>query len=111
MINMVINYAEVGRRMAKRRKELSLKQREVCEMVDANYKYVSNLETGRSVPSLEMIMKLCEALDTTPNYLLLGTEIGSDRSADRQLLEKISRLSPEGKRLINGIIDLIEDYS
>lgn len=111
MINMVINYTEVGRRMAKRRKELSLKQREVCEMVDANYKYISNLETGRSVPSLEMIMKLCEALDTTPDYLLLGTDSDSDRVADRQLFEKISRLSPKDKHLISGIIDLIEDYS
>ena len=111
MINMVINYAEVGRRMAKRRKELSLKQREVCEMVDVNYKYISNLETGRSIPSLEMIMKLCEALDTTPDHLLLGTESGSDKSADRQLLEKISRLSPKEKNLISGIIDLIEDHS
>ena len=108
---MVINYTEVGRRMAKRRKELSLKQREVCEMVDANYKYVSNLETGRSVPSLEMVMKLCKALDTTPNYLLLGTDSEADQSSDRQMLEKIRRLSPEGKRLISGIIDLIEDYS
>ena len=108
---MVINYAEVGRRMAKRRKELSLQQREVCEMVDANYKYISNLETGRSVPSLEMIMKLCEALDTTPDYLLLGTGSDPDNITDRQLIEKISRLSPKEKNLISGIIDLIEDYS
>ena len=106
---MVINYAEVGRRMAKRRKELSLKQREVCEMVDANYKYISNLETGRSVPSLEMVMKLCEALNTTPDYLLLGTDIGSVMAEDRQLLEKICRLSPKNKKLISGIIDLIEE--
>ncbi|MCH5193547.1 MAG: helix-turn-helix transcriptional regulator [Oscillospiraceae bacterium] len=104
---MVIDYAEVGRRMAKRRKELSLKQREVCEMVDANYKYISNLETGRSVPSLEMVMKLCKALDTTPDYLLLGTDTGQDRDTDRQLFEKISRLSPKEKRLIGGIIDLL----
>lgn len=97
--------------MAKRRKELSMKQREVCEMADVNYKYISNLETGRSVPSLEMIMKLCEVLDTTPDYLLLGTDIESDKVADRQLLEKISRLSSKKKRLISGIIDLIEDYS
>ena len=80
-------------------------------MVDVNYKYISNLETGRSIPSLEMIMKLCEALDTTPDHLLLGTDSGADMVTDRQLLEKISRLSPKEKNLISGIIDLIEDYS
>ena len=48
---MVIDYKEIGRRMAARRKELSLKQYQVCEMIDVNYKYLSNLETGRSAPS------------------------------------------------------------
>ena len=31
---MNIDYREVGRRMAKRRKELGLKQYQVCEMID-----------------------------------------------------------------------------
>lgn len=108
---MNIDYTEIGRRMAKRRKELGLKQYEVCEMIDVNYKYISNLETGRSAPSLEMIMNLCEALETTPDYLLLGASVGDSKIADKQIADKISRLDPKSKTLLNGIIELLENYS
>ncbi len=107
---MTIDYKEIGRRMAKRRRELGLKQYEVCEMIDVNYKYISNLETGRSAPSLEMIMKLCGALQTTPDYLLLG----SDRTSvitDSQLTDKLGRLDSKKKLIINGIIDVLDNYS
>lgn len=102
---MSIDYKEIGRRIAKRRKELGLKQYEVCEMIDVNYKYISNLETGRSAPSLELIMSLCEALQTTPDYFLTGTE--KNRSVDKKMSEKISGLTSENKSLLDGIIDLM----
>ncbi|MCI5903989.1 MAG: helix-turn-helix domain-containing protein [Oscillospiraceae bacterium] len=104
---MNIDYREVGRRMAKRRKELGLKQYQVCEMIDVNYKYISNLETGRSAPSLEMLMDICTALKTTPNYLLLGTEVNISNDT---LADKISRLDSKSKLLLNDIIDTIKKY-
>lgn len=104
---MNIDYREVGRRMAKRRKELGLKQYQVCEMIDVNYKYISNLETGRSAPSLEMLMDICTALKTTPNYLLLGTEINISNDT---LTDKISHLDSKSKLLLNDIIDTIKKY-
>ena len=106
---MELDYKEIGKRMAKRRKELGLKQYEVCEMIDVNYKYISNLETGRSAPSLEVVMALCEALGTTPDYLLLGIEHNSGGVTDSELLGKISRLSPKNRRLLCGIIDLMNE--
>lgn len=106
---MSINYSEVGKRIAKRRRELGLKQYEVCEMINVNYKYLSNLETGRSAPSLELIMSLCEALQTTPNYFLIGTE--KERFLDRDIEMKLGSLDEEHKRLIEGIIDLMIEQS
>ena len=38
---MKIDYTALGKRIAKRRKELGLKQYEVCELIDVNYKYLS----------------------------------------------------------------------
>lgn len=107
---MNIDYKEVGRRMSKRRKELGLKQYQVCEMIDVNYKYISNLETGRSVPSLDVIMRLCEALQTTPDYLLLGSDKGERIVSDKTLTEKISALDTKGKAIVSGVIDLLNDY-
>ncbi len=36
------------------------------EKADLSFKYLSNIETGRSIPSLETLVKLCEVLDVTP---------------------------------------------
>lgn len=102
---MPIDYSEIGKRIAKRRKELGLKQYQVCEMVDVNYKYLSNLETGRSAPSLELIMSLCRALDTTPDYLLTGTDKSQPTPEDIQ--EKIKKLDEKNRRILNEIIDVL----
>lgn len=102
---MSIDYCEIGKRIAKRRKELNLKQYELCELIDVNYKYISNLETGRSAPSLELIMRLCEALQTTPDYFLAGTE--KDVSVDKRIGKKVAELSGDNKILLDGIIDVM----
>ncbi len=68
---MAIDYKELGHRIAARRKALGLKQFEVCEKADMNPKYLSCIETARSVPSLEVLMKILQVLDLQPNEVLL----------------------------------------
>lgn len=70
---MELDYSEIGKRIARRRKELGLRQVEVCEKAGINDKYLSCIERATSIPSLEVIMKLAVALDTTPNEFLTGS--------------------------------------
>lgn len=70
---MELNYAMIGKRIAQRRKDLGLKQTEVCERAGINDKYLSCIERATSIPSLEVIMKLALALDTTPDTFLIGS--------------------------------------
>lgn len=70
---MALDYNEIGRRIARRRKQLGLKQSEVEEKADLSYKYLSNIERSISIPSIEVIMRLAVALDTTPDEFLVGT--------------------------------------
>ena len=70
---MTLDYKEIGKRIARRRKELGLKQSEVEEKADLGYKYLSNIERSISIPSVEVIMRLASALDTTPDEFLIGT--------------------------------------
>ena len=49
---MEINYEEIGKRIARRRKELGLKQSEVEEKADLSQKYLSNIERSISIPSI-----------------------------------------------------------
>lgn len=70
---MELDYTEIGRRVARRRKELGLRQVDVCERAGINDKYLSCIERATSIPSLEVIMKLALALDTTPDEFLTGS--------------------------------------
>lgn len=70
---MELDYSEIGKRIARRRKELGLRQVQVCEMAGINDKYLSCIERATSIPSLEVVMKLALALDTTPDEFLIGT--------------------------------------
>ncbi len=75
---MELDYSEIGRRIAKRRKELGLRQVQVCERAEINDKYLSCIERATSIPSLEVVMKLAAALDTTPDEFLVGSLRHSD---------------------------------
>lgn len=107
---MQLDYRQIGKNLARRRKELRLKQFEVCERAEINDKYLSCIETARSIPSLEVFLKLCTALETTPDHILLGTVRQTDYSEDDMaLLEKFRILSPENKRLCLAFMDMLSD--
>lgn len=69
---MELDYSEIGKRIARRRKELGLKQAQVCERAEINDKYLSCIERASSIPSLEVIVRLALALETTPDEFLTG---------------------------------------
>lgn len=103
---MYINSAEIGKRIAKRRKELGMKQYEICEKAELSDKYLSNIERAVSLPSLEVFMKLCEVLDTTPNALLLGTSENADKS--QYALHIANKLEKMNKNQISLVLNFIE---
>ena len=70
---MELDYREIGKRIAFRRRKLGLKQEQVCELADISRTYMSSIECARSIPSTEVIMRLAIALDTTPDEFLVGT--------------------------------------
>lgn len=70
---MDLDYKAIGKRIARRRKELGLKQADVEEKANIGYKYLSSIERALSIPSTEVIMRLAAALDTTPDEFLVGT--------------------------------------
>ena len=89
---MYTDYKELGRRIAKRRKQLGLTQSKVNEMAGLSDKYLSNIERAVSIPSIDVLMKLCAVLKATPDELLLGTE----RSANIGNVGRIAAMKVEG---------------
>ena len=70
---MELDYAQIGKHIAARRKELGLKQTEVCDKAGINDKYLSCIERATSIPSLEVVIRLAQGSDTTPDFFLVGS--------------------------------------
>lgn len=79
---MDINFKMLGKMISKRRRELGLKQNEMAEKADIANNYLSNIENGRSIPSITTFATICSVLNCTPNDILLGVMTSNDISAD-----------------------------
>lgn len=60
-----------GRRLREIRKEQGLTQEALAESADLSGNYISDLELGRKVPSLTIIVRLSQALDVAVADLLI----------------------------------------
>lgn len=105
---MYVDYKAVGQRIAARRRELGLKQFTVNEMAGLSDKYLSNIERATSVPSIDVLMKLCDVLQTTPDYFLLGTAANPNSEVNLLHVQNLlARLDEKHLRLTVGFIEWI----
>lgn len=105
---MKLDYSEIGKRISRRRKELGLRQIQVCERAGINDKYLSCIERATSIPSLEVIMKLAIALDTTPDEFLTGT-VRYDGEEWRDVAELLRGMSSEQLHLAKSFLSWLAE--
>ena len=105
---MELDYTQIGKRIAQRRKELGLKQTEVCERAGINDKYLSCIERATSIPSLEVVMRLALALDTTPDTFLTGC-IRFEDGQWRDIAEMLRSMTPAKLSLAKSFLTWLAD--
>ena len=62
---------EIGNRIKTARLKKRLSQMELAELCNISSVHLSHIETGKVTMSLDCMLRLCHALKTTPNYILL----------------------------------------
>ena len=107
---MTLDYTEIGKRIARRRKELGLKQSEVEEKADLGYKYLSNIERSISIPSVEVIMRLAVALDKTPDEFLIGT-LSHDNQEWKNISEMLRPMNAKQLSLAKSFLTWLSNQS
>lgn len=63
---------EIGKRISERRKQLRLTQEQVAEMSGLSHQFFSCIETGSKNMRAENVIKVCEALKVSTDYILTG---------------------------------------
>lgn len=93
---------QIGNRILKRRKQLHLTQEQLAERSGITPQTVSSAELGKKALRPENIVRLCNALDISTDYLLQGTISQQDSTS---LLMKVSEPTPNQYRHLEDIID------
>lgn len=66
-----MDWIKIGQRIRKYRKEKGWTQEQLAEAIEKTAKHVGNLENAKTQMSLECCIDIAEALQISPNYLLL----------------------------------------
>ena len=97
---------EMGERISQKRKERNITQEKLAEIVGVSLQTVSNIECGKKAARPENIAKICLALDTTADYVMLGKKSENDMKG---IIKTISVLPEKEYRVITDIVNLLQE--
>lgn len=108
---MELDYRLIGNRIGARRRYLGFGQEQLAQTVGLSKAHISNIETGKATPSLEAIVKLADALETTPDAFLLG--VNRDLTTDQHqiLAAQIESCNEQDRLYLSIIVDAIIEKS
>ena len=89
-------------RIRKAREDAGYTREKFAELLDVSVSYLAEVERGRTNVSVKTLVKICNVLGLSADYVLFG----ENREADTLLLEKIHRLD---KKYLPLLTDLIND--
>ena len=87
-------------RIRKAREDMGYTREQFAEKLDVSVSYMAEVERGRTGISVKMLIKICDLLGLSADYILFGT----DRDNDTMLLDKIHRIDDKYIPLLNRLI-------
>ena len=94
----------IGRRIANARKVYQMTQAELSEKIDISEKYLSRIECGKQLPSIEIVAKICEVLHISVDELLAHSNI---YNKNKCVQNEVGNLSKYDQDQIIEIIKII----
>ncbi len=100
---IVMNQIEIGKFIAKCRKEKKLTQAQLAERLNITDRAVSKWETGKSMPDSSVMLELCGLLEITVNELLSGEKIEME-SYEQKAEENLIALKRKDENKLGSVI-------
>ena len=94
----------IGERVRQARNAAGYTQEKLAEKLDVTIQYVSDLERGVVGTSIPTLVRICESLSVSSDFLLMGL----DREVEPlDLSLRLRKLSPKERRLVESSIELM----
>lgn len=87
-------------RIRKAREDLGYTREKFAEKLDVSVSYLAELERGRTGISVKMLIKVCNVLGLSADYVLFG----ADRQNDALRLDAIRRIDEKYLPLLDKVI-------
>jgi DNA-binding XRE family transcriptional regulator len=104
-----MDLVNVGSNIKKAHLKKSYTQAILAEMANISTVHMSHIETGSVAMSMECLISLCNSLDTTPDFLLMGEYRISHARAGSMLTEKTKDLTADENRLLVEMADVLKE--
>ena len=101
---------EYGKILRNYRKKNNLTLENVSEISGLAPRYISQIERGESIGSINTLLNLCNAYKITPNDILLGFLDFNDDSKKENYDYKINKLSLRDKEIIDDLLDFLLNH-
>jgi len=95
---------DMGYRIYTRRRELEYTQELLADLVGVSVQTISNIECGKKAVRPENLAKICTALKTSADYILLGIKSAEQISG---VSKKLAMLSEPQYKAIADLVDTI----
>ena len=105
---IIMNKKQIGRNIQRIRQVQNITQAELAEMVHLSVVHISHIETGASMPSLPTLLDICNALEATPNDILLGQYCTPDIEMLVKENQNAEPITQEDKLLMQNIYNYLK---
>lgn len=100
----------LGQNITALRKKLKLSQNDLGKAVGTSGDIVGRYERDEVKPSIDVAIKIADALGVSLDYLVGKTSLEVDKSTLKRI-EEVNKLSPNAKEQVNLVIDaLVRDF-
>lgn len=102
-----IDYLKLGIKIKELRQTNGLTQDTLAEMVNCNTSHISNIENNHTKISLNMLLAIANALNTSIDFLLSNQYENTSLALDNEIARVISNCDIETKERILRIINAL----
>lgn len=103
------DYINIGKRIKQYRTEKGISQEALAEMVNINYRHISNIETGRRYPSLEIIIAFANVFGVSADDLLVDTLEHTSSVVGKEVHAILQDCHPAKKKMLIEILKFMKD--
>lgn len=107
-MDTVVDFSLVGANIRSTREQRSMKQKELAEKLGTTATHLSDIERGKKKASVEMLVKISNALDTPVDNLLKGNPwICKSYTMDSDILPLLNQFTPQSMCAVREMLEVM----